>query len=151
MTPEDFVDRFANIEDITVLRGELQIDDMPTEPHHYLQLAMQLFPRCEFEDIDLRQRFVSLCTQLLYRDGRTFLAILHVVKVSLSDEEISRNGVNALCAICCFLFSRPALIVDPSELREVLNQCTAIERLANNASRCLDELQAYFPTPKLNA
>ena len=60
MTPKELVDRFSDLEDITVLRGELSIDDMPTDPQHYLMLAKQLFPRHEFEDLDLRQRFVSL-------------------------------------------------------------------------------------------
>lgn len=141
MTPEEFVDRFSDLEDITVLRGALSIDDMPTDPQHYLLLAMQLFPRYEFEDLDLRQRFVSLCNQLLYRDGRTFLALWHVVKTSLVNDEISRNGVNALAGVACYLQCRPILPVQMLELREVLVGCLRIERLKRNASVCLEAIE----------
>ena len=139
MTPDEFLASFTMLADVTDLRTR-QVDDLPSDPHFYLRLATELFPRNSYEDIELRQKFVTICNQLLYRDGRTFHALMHVVKISLVDDEISRNGVNALAGVACYLRGKPLLTIEISELRKIFTSCLSIPRLKNNSLVCLSEI-----------
>lgn len=143
MSPEEFVSSFDSIEDLAELRREDHDDKLPPDPEFYLGLTTQLFPRDDIEDLDLRQRFVIICNQFLFRDGRTFLALWHVVKMSLVNDEISRNGVNALAGISCYLDRRPILPLSALEMRSILTDCLSIGRLNKSASACLKKLESY--------
>lgn len=138
MSPEFFVSQFASITPLSRLRSDVELSFDKFDSESFLVITRELFPR-SIADWEIRQRFLSICTQFLYRDLRTFDAMVHIVRVAISDVEVyGSNGFNAITAM-----SLVASKLDGEQLevvRRLCDDCANIEMLTGNAEKCRNEL-----------
>jgi len=112
MDASSLLKRFEHItrDELHKLRKSSTLDSVPSDQLTYLDIVNEVFPLELTDDLltdeafDERQRVVSILREFLYRDGRTFLALMAIASRA-SDDQIIYNScaVNALAGLNCYV------------------------------------------------
>ncbi|HEX3725298.1 MAG TPA: hypothetical protein VHV08_03605 [Pirellulales bacterium] len=139
MTAHEFLDRFSQYadSDIHSLRRTPLLDQFPTDPRVYTQIATSFFADRNI-DWERRSRLVSILCEFLYHDGRTFDALLCIVEKALGEPDYVCNGINSLAGVWCYLnMDRPASMGD-EELLANFRRYAENAELLHNAKNCCE-------------
>ena len=147
MKIDSFMNTFADVADseLHTLRRTSRLDRWPQSPSFYFELTEQLFPGPP-EDWQRRQRFVAILRELLYHDGRSFLALLRVAEETVrSPKEYTANGVNALAGISCYLGMNRKIPLPEKDLIAAFDRFLEVPCLEHNARLCRQALPSHGP------
>ncbi len=137
---QDFLEAFHDVsgEQIHTLRRSERLAQWPADQSFYLEIAKQMFPAERYE-FNLRQRLVDIFRGMLYTDGRTLSALLHIAKIASDDPDcFGSTGVQALAGICCYF--DVSGYDGHEELRPFFEQLAKTQVLSHNANRLATRL-----------
>jgi len=157
MDANSLLKQFEHItrDELHKLRKSSTLDSMPSDQLTYLDIVNEVFPLELTDDLltdeafDERQRVVSILREFLYRDGRTFLALMAIASRA-SDDQIIYNScaVNSLAGLNCYVV-RPRRVPMPmtdAELIDQLREPCHIDDTSHNASRLTKFLRSRGDT-----
>jgi len=119
---------------------ERVIEVLPLEQSAYEAIVVELAaaPLDSEQAIDRFERAAAILRLLLYKDGRSELALYRVVDTAIAQEaqETEALAVNALAALANYYYSGGKSAATPQLLQERLAKYAEIEPLFNNAMAC---------------
>jgi hypothetical protein len=145
MNANELLDRLAEYPDDRkhVLRKSPVLEGFPADPAIYLAIAREVYATADF-DWEIRQRVVGILREFLYRDGRSFEALMYVAERSYGVPD-EFQGINALAGISCYLRCGGEAPLTDEELVAKFNEWMQDDNLRNNAANCRNLILARRP------
>lgn len=121
----------------------------PKDSSTYERLAddafRQFLTERDVPDSQSFQRFTDILAILLYEDGRTFTACLHVAQMAHSRPAYDVYGVNALAALANYMRRGRPLPAGKQELYLAFRAMENNDNLTHNAGECVEMLSKAYP------
>jgi hypothetical protein len=121
---------------------QAMIETLPRDPDVYVTIADSAFAELSTKagDDGSFEEFVDILRLLLYADGRTEKALLHIAELAAASPAFEEEGINALAGLANQYGSGSHPTISLDDLVPRLERLMASPKLLHNARECKNAL-----------